>query len=366
VDVLSLGVSRSWRFIASVSLMLVVGCQVYDGEVIKSGSSQTLEADGGDAGSSDAGPAETRCGDGRISGVEKCDVAIDPGMPGACPSECSELSACQQRALNGTACQRECVVLPAQCRDGDGCCPGNCSAENDKDCSAGCGDHVVDRERGETCESDSRRPCPTECDDNDPCTRDDLLGSAANCNARCVHTPLDAVRNGDSCCQDGSNANVDSDCQPRCGNGVREGDEVCDGDKNCAPTCDSYLTDEQAACMRAHASDACERCSCMRCTTPYMQCSAGGRAADNALCGELIACAAKSGCLGLTCYCGESELCAGEGGPCLGQVEAAGRSTDPVALLLSAADPFSPLGAASATHACRETECLEACQPNPD
>ena len=268
--------------------------------------------------------------------------------------------------MNGTACQTECVILPEQCRSGDNCCPGNCNAANDKDCSKGCGDHIVDRELGETCESDSHRPCPTKCEDDDPCTRDELQGSPANCNARCVHTPLDVVRSGDSCCQKGSNANIDSDCKPRCGNGVRERDETCDGDDNCAPTCDGFLTDEQAACMRSYADDACERCSCLHCTTPFVQCSAGGTDADNTLCGELITCAAESGCLGLTCYCGESAICTGTAGPCLSQVEAAGRSTDPVDLVLNAADPFSPLGAASATHACRTTECLEACQKTPD
>jgi len=30
-------------------------------------------------------PLATRCGDGLITGEEKCDTGIEPGRPGACP-----------------------------------------------------------------------------------------------------------------------------------------------------------------------------------------------------------------------------------------------------------------------------------------
>ena len=36
---------------------------------------------------------------------------IDQGQPGACPLDCPALAPCAQRALNGSACQAECVLI---------------------------------------------------------------------------------------------------------------------------------------------------------------------------------------------------------------------------------------------------------------
>jgi cysteine-rich repeat protein len=45
-----------------------------------------------------------------------------------------------------------------------------------------------------------------------------------------------SVSGGDGCCPDGANATTDSDCEPRCGNGVREPGEACDG-SSCPSSC---------------------------------------------------------------------------------------------------------------------------------
>jgi hypothetical protein len=92
------------------------------------------------------------------------------------------------------------------CQGGDGCCPAGCSQASDSDCSATCGDGVVDD--GETCDGN----CPTTCDDGQVCTRDTLRGSAANCNVSCRFDPITVCQGGDGCCPDGCTNTNDSDC----------------------------------------------------------------------------------------------------------------------------------------------------------
>lgn len=76
--------------------------------------------------------------------------------------------------------------------------------------------------------------CPTDCDDADACTID--TGSGSGCNLVCSHTPV-AAANGDGCCPEGANATNDTDCKPRCGNGVTEAGEECDGQGRCGVRC---------------------------------------------------------------------------------------------------------------------------------
>jgi cysteine-rich repeat protein len=98
-------------------------------------------------------------------------------------------------------------TLPADTLSPDlGPC-GNGQLENGEDCDPGipAGDPGA---------------CPQDCDDKNPCTDDKLLGTAADCDARCEHTPL----------------------KPCCGNGLKEAGEVCDdgnqvGNDGCTKTC---------------------------------------------------------------------------------------------------------------------------------
>ncbi len=112
---------------------------------------------------------------------------------------------------------------------GDGCCPTGCTHATDSDCAANCGNGVVDS--GETCDTGipagQTGACPTSCNDGNACTTDTLL-SGGTCMATCSHTTITACTGGDGCCASGCNANNDSDCQPRCGNGVVESGEQCD------------------------------------------------------------------------------------------------------------------------------------------
>jgi cysteine-rich repeat protein len=174
------------------------------------------------------------CDNGAIEEGETCDPIS------SCVQTCSSSNACLSAVLSGAAddCTSECELVPVTaCDDGDDCCPSGCTETSDDDCSADCGDGVIDRAAGETCEAGSATPCPANCNDNDPCTRDLRTGSAANCNVVCTHTAIVLPQDGDNCCPEdvGANANNDDDCDPECGNGVREGSELCDG--NCPAAC---------------------------------------------------------------------------------------------------------------------------------
>jgi hypothetical protein len=88
-----------------------------------------------------------------------------------------------------------------------------CTVEQDRDCSASCGNSVV--EKGETCDPPSL--CPTGCaDDGDPCTLDRLRGAATSCTAHCEHQAilLCSGSSADKCCPTGCTAPTDVDCTP--------------------------------------------------------------------------------------------------------------------------------------------------------
>lgn len=92
-----------------------------------------------------------------------------------------------------------------------------------------CGDGVV--ATSERCDTKiaAGQPgaCPTECDDQNACTIDDLINDGP-CMVHCVHTEITSCANDDSCCPTGCTTFDDNDCEPPCGNGVLDTDERCD------------------------------------------------------------------------------------------------------------------------------------------
>lgn len=389
---------------------LTASCSVYDADLMTVEPGQPLAADppmsmanGQDAGANpvspnEAGPAEsmdaqpaestdaqpagstdaqrlppvqldsTRCGDGQVTGEEKCDVGIAPGMPGACPTTCPELAPCSQRALNNSGCQAECVLLQLLCKNDDACCPGNCTDENDNDCSSNCGDGVVEADAGETCDPESSTPCKTndaQCDDMDMCTVDELIGAAKNCTALCTNIRITAPKDGDSCCPAGANANNDNDCKPVCGNAVREQSEDCDGSEGCDAQCHlPMLQTDQIRCLEkfAAAGDECARCSCMNCTSGYLLCRDSPDVRLNMLCDDVLACAQATNCYGTACYCGDAFFCTPPNGLCRTQIEAASESTDPNLVNARSGDTNYAVGRAYATEMCRMQQCRQQCR----
>ncbi len=152
-----------------------------------------------DAGLSDS--AVPTCGDGVVQAPETCD--------GDCSTTCDDGVACTADTRTGSAdtCDVRCAIAPIDaCTDADGCCAPGCNALNDSDCSASCGNGVV--EGSETCDGD----CPASCNDGVACTTDTLVGSASSCSASCSHAPISACTGGDGCCAPGCTGLTDSDC----------------------------------------------------------------------------------------------------------------------------------------------------------
>lgn len=357
---------------------LLVSCAIYDESLLDSNIVLTrsdgnswpmvapLEEDAGDTDASAEPPAiplrDTRCGDGVISGPEKCDLGIAAGAPGACPSQCQPLAVCAQRVLNGTACQSECVLVEPACGERDGCCPSHCQSGSDSDCSATCGDGHIDSARGETCET-AIRPCEQtdkDCDDKDPCTLDRLLGAAENCNSTCTHEPIAVSAASDACCPQGANSTTDVDCLPVCGNRVKEAGEQCDGSAGCGADCTEAVTPEQGSCLAQFAANDCQRCSCLQCTAPFLACRASDNLIANQLCTDVVQCSERTGCHGTACYCAGA-LCGLIRGPCQTEIERAAGTIDPVAVSRRSTDVRTPLGRAMRADTCRLERCAAAC-----
>jgi hypothetical protein len=340
-----------------------------------SGAGSTGEVGSGDL---DAGelphnpvPIDVHCGDGRVTGDEKCDIGIAAGTPGSCPTTCPELAPCNPRALNNSGCQAECVLLQMVCMAGDGCCPGNCTDKNDSDCSSDCGDGMIQSESGETCEPESTTPCKQndgECDDKEACTVDKLVGSAKNCNALCTNTRITSAKNDDGCCPLGSDANGDSDCKPVCGNKIRETGEDCDGTTGCSAQCKLTLQEDQIRCLEkfGNSGDECAKCSCMNCADTYLDCVDNPMNSESnpaiAQCISILSCARKNDCWGTACYCGGAFLCTLPSGDCKMEIEVAAGSTDPAVINTRANDATTTLGRAYAADTCRYAQCARQCR----
>lgn len=145
------------------------------------------------------------CGNGIVESGESCDP------PSACPASCDDDNPCTIDTLSGSAatCDATCVATAIEvCTNDDGCCPAGCTARGDNDCSASCGNGVV--ERNETC--DPPETCDVSCDDGDACTVDLRTGSAATCNVACSRTNVLTCVDNDGCCPASCSDANDSDC----------------------------------------------------------------------------------------------------------------------------------------------------------
>ena len=149
------------------------------------------------------------CGNGDMDAGEKCDTAINPPGVGACPTNCNDGNSCTKDAISGSDCSQVCSHTPITQRiNGDGCCPAGATHATDSDCKSTCGNGILDA--GEKCDTAINPPnigaCPTNCDDGNNCTKDQVYGSG--CDAFCTHL---------------------NTCPTNlCGNGKLDGGEKCD------------------------------------------------------------------------------------------------------------------------------------------
>ncbi len=184
------------------------------------------------------------CGNGQLDTAvgEACDTAIASGA-GSCPRTYNDNDACTTDALAGSECAATCEFSPITAPiDGDGCCPDGANANTDDDCTAMCGNGIL--EAGELCDTGITMgiagSCPTTCDDSESCTTDTLI-SANTCQAQCVFTPITTNTPSDGCCRPGTTPQEDNDCVG-CGDGVVGAGETCDiaiatGPGSCPTTC---------------------------------------------------------------------------------------------------------------------------------
>lgn len=242
------------------------------------------------------------CGDGYLSGSEKCDPAIAAGQPGACPTECpSSDDGCGGFILNGNParCSAECVPVEPACGEDDGCCPGGCDSTSDADCTNTCGNGMV--EGGETCDGD----CPTTCDDRDTCTVDSFAGSADTCSLRCMNEPSGACGDADGCCPAGCTSDDDADCSDSCGDGTLDPGELCDGD--CPTDCNDGVacTTDRLVGSAASCNAQCVHDAVSTCQSGDGCCPAGCSSANDADC----ACTPRT-CADMGWVCGQlDDLC---------------------------------------------------------
>jgi hypothetical protein len=225
--------------------------------------------EGGAAGSS-GDAAQPTCGNGVVNSGETCDP------PSSCPASCDDGNACTVDQLTGSAqnCNVACThsVIDA-CAPGDGCCPSGCDSTTDTDCSASCGNGVVDE--NETC--DPPTSCPTNCNDGNACTVDQLTGSAQNCNATCSHSTITSCTSDDGCCPSSCDSTTDTDCSAGCGNGVVESGETCDPPSSCPTSCDdgNACTVDQLTGTAQNCNVACSHSAISTCESGDGCCPTG-------------------------------------------------------------------------------------------
>lgn len=190
----------------------------------------------------------SECGNGVVETGETCDP------PGSCPS-CDDGNPCTADETSGSAatCDVTCSSTPIDvCANGDGCCGPRCDADEDDDCSATCGDGVV--QPPETCEgpqSCNALVCmPLSCE---TAVR---TGHHQSCNIDCGYVETTGCQGGDGCCPLGCTAASDNDCEAICGNGVLEPGEFCDPPGLCEIAC----PDDRDACTTVAVEGSPETC----------------------------------------------------------------------------------------------------------
>jgi cysteine-rich repeat protein len=224
------------------------------------------------------------CGDGRITGTERCDTAIAAGSDGACPTSCPSSDPCVRRKVVGKDCEQTCEDSTiTEVGMADACCPAGANSTVDADCPSVCGNQIV--ESGETC--DPQTDCAP-CVSDDPCLEVQSSGSADACNARCTLVPKTTCSGGDQCCPAGCDTANDSDCSQTCGNGTIEENESCEpeGAPSCPASCDDG--DVCTTDLTSGAADSCSlRCTHLKVTEPRSEdgcCPAGANANTDSDC----------------------------------------------------------------------------------
>ncbi|HTU60139.1 MAG TPA: hypothetical protein VMF89_16920, partial [Polyangiales bacterium] len=253
------------------------------------------------------------CGNGTIEGRERCDIAIPRGQEGACPDGCDMRDGCLAHELAGQRCGARCAPIEiTESVPGDGCCPSGATPETDSDCSATCGNGVI--EADETC--DPPESCPTQaaCSTEKACTVAHITGAASACSARCQELPVAVCESGDGCCPDACTSQVDSDCMdapppepPTTTTATTRGSEAGTGMPSATGTIctsgESCTEEQQAAeCSAVHSGGRCHSCDCAYCAQQVALCEQITK--ETGGCARVVECALQNQCQGAECLCG--------------------------------------------------------------
>ena len=253
-----------WAFFVAAPVFSGLACDDKSAHSIPDAGIDVPDAETDADGETDAG---TPCGNGLLDQDERCDIAILPGLPGACPDLCGDDDPCTTHLLAGVGCLSHCLVSEiTNFIAHDDCCPIGGNLTNDIDCEANCGNGIV--EPGEEC--DPPGSCPAACDDGDSCTADYMTGHADDCTARCSSLPVLACTHDDGCCPFSCNAVNDNDCAATCGNGVVEAGESCDPPGSCPTACN-----DGNACTVDSLTGASANCTAACVFTPKTACIGG-------------------------------------------------------------------------------------------
>lgn len=354
-------------------------CRVYDSELVEqlatggravrvNASSQVLDAGLDHDSSQERGAIRTErvilpaCGNGHVEGRERCDIAIAHGEPGACPDGCPMRDGCLAEELVGQRCGARCAPIEISERvEGDGCCPSGATPDTDSDCSASCGDGVL--EQAETCDPPESCPNRESCTTTKACTTAHLVGAAETCSARCQEQPIEDCNSGDGCCPKGCTAGEDDDCSAQtlppttaaeAGTAAPETEPVCMDGQQCS--------EDKAAreCALVHSGGRCHSCDCAYCAADVALCETGEKETG---CSRLVECALENHCQGLECLCGVNVgSCQSRPlGPCLSEIREVAGSRDYFEILWIASTPGTPLAVAMSLVQCRADHCAETC-----
>ena len=137
------------------------------------------------------------------------------------------------------------------CNNNDGYCPSKCSETSDNDCKLFCDDD-------------------NDCDDNNPCTRDECDGDNLN-PGKCEYNPITECTGSDDCCPEGceKNTNIfefkDLDCNElnecnsddSCNDDKTTTDDICFGDGVIIPKSCKFI--ENTLCLNddGYCGNAC-------------------------------------------------------------------------------------------------------------
>jgi hypothetical protein len=402
VNVSRLSVVTPLCVLCAIALM-DAGCRVYDTELLQNRAVIGLSTAGTPArtdavslaAASDAAAAMLEralpvCGNGRVDEAERCDVAIAQGQPGACPDGCNAHDGCFAERLDGRRCGARCVAKEiTQAIADDGCCPNGATPETDSDCSATCGNSLL--ESGETCDPPQRCPELGSCRTELTCMSARFTGAPATCSARCELVPIVSCVNGDHCCPSGCTSQEDDDCiagvrrpatatqqTPGAASGASSAGAAANAAGSVAvdagvpaelprPGCtdDCDADSSMTRCTEVHAAGACEVCDCAYCADQVVDCEAQASESARDACRALLQCATKNSCAGLDCYCGSyaTNACASgwSNGPCMAEVRKVAGTSDAISIFLQAFSGEGPLLYAANALSCRGQHCRRAC-----